>query len=157
MRPVLRLALTTTLAAFLATGLAAFGQTETPKLKYPPTTKGDVVDDYHGTRISDPYRWMEDLDSKEVADWIAAQNALTFGHLAKSPMRAHFQKRITALWNYPKTSLPVIEKDGLFYRRNAGTEQQAPLYLRKSLTAPPQLLFDPNKVWPKADVAFAQY
>src|SRR5687768_14474638 len=139
MRSSRRVALTTTLTAFLATGLAAFVQTDTPKLKYPPATKGDVVEDYHGTRIPDPYRWMEDLDSNEVAVWIAAQNALTFGYLAKLPMRAHFQKRITALWNYPKTSLPVIEKDGLFYRRNAGTEQQSVLYLRKSLTAPPQL------------------
>jgi prolyl oligopeptidase len=157
MRSARRLALTTTLAAFLATGLAAFVQSGTPKLTYPPTKKGDVIDDYHGTRIPDPYRWMEDLDSKEVADWIAAQNAFTSGHLAKSPMRAHFQKRITALWNYPKTSLPVIEKDGLFYRRNAGTQQQPVLYLRASLNAPPRLLFDPNKVWPNADVAFAQY
>jgi prolyl oligopeptidase len=140
------------LAASVTVAVAQSG-----KLTYPQTRKGDVVDDYHGTKMPDPYRWLEDLESKEVADWVKAQNAVTFAYLEKRPMRAALQKRIGELWNYPKMSLPVVEKDGLFYRRNAGREQQPPLYLRRDLNSPPQLLFDPNKVWPKGDVAFAQF
>src|SRR5690242_19653919 len=76
---------------------------ESPKLSYPVARKGDTVDDYHGTKVADPYRWMENLDSKEVADWIAAQNVVTTAYLESLPLRAPFQKRITELWNYPKT------------------------------------------------------
>lgn len=69
------------------------------KVSYPTTSRGDVVDNYFGRRVSDPYRWMEDLTSKAVADWVAAENQVTFAYLAKLPMRDHFQRRITELWN----------------------------------------------------------
>src|SRR5262249_22756057 len=79
---------------------------EDKTLTYPSTKKGDVVDDYHGTKVADPYRWMEDLESKDVADWVAAENTVTEAHLASLELRQHFKDRITALWNYPKTGLP---------------------------------------------------
>ncbi len=145
------------LASYFASGVAAFPQSDQPRIQYPPTKTVDVVDDYNGIKIPDPYRWMEDLESKELAEWIAAQNALTFAYLKKQPIRAHFARRINALWNYPKTSLPVLEAGRLFYRRNAGMEPQAPLYMRRSLTAPARLLFDPNKRWPKAEMALQQF
>jgi prolyl oligopeptidase len=122
---------------------------------YPPTLKGDVSDDYFGTRVADPYRWMEDLDSKAVADWIAAQNALTFGYLDRLPMRDRIKARITQLWDYPKTSTPFIEAGHLFYRRNSGLQKQSPLYMRTSLTAPPTLLLDPNQLWPDGSTSLA--
>src|SRR5215210_6798697 len=76
---------------------------------YPPTAKGDVVDDYSGTKVADPYRWMEDLDSKAVSEWIAAQNAVTYRYLDALPLRDKIRTRITQLWDYPKTGTPFIE------------------------------------------------
>src|SRR3954471_13686175 len=125
------------------------------RLAYPPTLKGDVSDDYFGTRVADPYRWMEDLDSKAVADWIAAQNALTFGYLDRLPMRDRIKTRITQLWDYPKTSTPFEEAGHLFYRRNSGLQKQSPLYMRASLTAPATLLLDPNQLWPDGSTSLA--
>src|ERR1700722_1577071 len=69
-----------------------------PRVSYPTTSKGDVVEDYFGTKVADPYRWMEDLDSKQVADWVTAENQVTFNYLGKLPMREHFRRRITELW-----------------------------------------------------------
>src|SRR5580700_6766482 len=92
---------------------------------YPTARKVDVVDDYFGTRVADPYRWMEDLDDKEVGNWVAAQNAVTFDYLNGLPMREHFQKRITELWNYPRVTIPVKEGGRYFYQKNSGLERQA--------------------------------
>src|SRR5215208_442932 len=97
---------------------------------YPPTAKADVVDDYFGTKVADPYRWMEDLDSKAVSDWIAAQNAVTYRYLEALPMRERIKARITELWDYPKTGTPFLEAGRVFYRRNSGLQKQSPLYMR---------------------------
>ena len=113
-------------------------------MTYPATTKGDVVDDYFGTKVPDPYRWMEDLDSQGVADWVAAQNRVTFDYLDKLPMRERFKQRITELWDYPKVGLPVREGGRYFYQKNSGLQRQSPLYVRASLTAEPALVLDPN-------------
>jgi prolyl oligopeptidase len=127
------------------------------KLKHPQTMKGDVVDDYHGTKVPDPYRWMEDLESKEVKAWVEAQNALTFGYLKGLPIRDHFQARITELWDYPKTSLPTLEGGRIFYRKNSGLQRQAPLYMRASLTAESTLLIDPNAISPDGSTSLSSY
>ncbi len=121
---------------------------QVPKIDYPAARKGDVVTDYHGTRVADPYRWMEDLDSPAVAEWVAAENRLTFGYLERLPMREPLRKRIQALWDYKKASVPVLEAGRLFYKLNSGLEKQSPIYVRASLTAPPTLLIDPNTRWP---------
>ena len=107
---------------------AAFVDAQKPA--YPPTQKGDVVDDYFGTKVPDPYRWMEDLDSKPVADWVAAQNAVTFRYLDQLPLRNELKKRITELWNYPKVGLPFMEAGRVFYRKNSGLQKQSPLFVR---------------------------
>jgi prolyl oligopeptidase len=127
------------------------------QLTYPPTAKGDVVDDYHGTRVADPYRWMEDLESPDVARWIKAQNDVTFGHLERLPMREHFKRRITELWNYPKTGVPVREGGRLFYTRNSGLQKQAPIYVRDSLTAAPRVLLDPNVLSQDGSLSLSQW
>lgn len=125
------------------------------KLEYPDTRKGSVVDEYYGTRVPEPYRWLEELDSPEVAAWIAAQNAVTYRHLESLPLREVFRTRITELWNYRKTSLPATEAGRLFYRQNSGLQRQAPVYLRDSLAAPPRLLIDPNELSPDGSVSLA--
>ena len=108
-------------------------------------------------KVSDPYRWMEDLKSKAVADWVAAENQVTFAYLAKLPMREHFQRRITELWNYPKVAIPVHEGGRFFYTKNAGLQRQAPLYMRSSLAAPGKLVLDPNTLSPDGSISLAQW
>ena len=141
------------LSALALLPAAALVQAQRPA--YPPTAKGDVVDDYFGTKVPDPYRWMEDLDSKAVADWIAAQNAVTFRYLDALPIRDKIKARITQLWDYPKVSTPFIEAGRLFYRRNSGLQKQSPLYVRASLTAPPTPVLDPNLLWPDGSTSLA--
>ncbi|MES1255958.1 MAG: S9 family peptidase, partial [Acidobacteriota bacterium] len=128
-----------------------------PRLSYPPSQKGDVVDDYFGTRVADPYRWMEDLDSKDVAEWVAAQNQVTSSYLATLPLRAHFERRIAALWDYPKVTLPVKEGGRYFYQKNSGLERQAPLYVRDTLNAPARVVLDPNQLSPDGSVSLTQW
>jgi prolyl oligopeptidase len=126
-------------------------------VNYPVTKKGDLVEDYFGTRVADPYRWMEDLDSKDVADWIAAQNVVTNEQLARLPTRERFKQRITELWNYPKTGLPRREGGRYFYVKNSGLERQSPLYVRPRLDAPPTLVMDPNVISPDGSLSLGQW
>ncbi len=126
-------------------------------LHYPPTPKGDVVDDYHGNKVTDPYRWLEDLGSGDTKAWIAAQNAVTFRWLENLPQRAALVERLTQLWNYPRTGLPLREAGHLYYRRNSGLQRQAPLYRRASLTAAPQLLLDPNTLSADGSISLADW
>jgi len=142
------------LLSILGTGSAA-SVVLAQRPAYPPTSKGDVTDDYFGVKVPDPYRWMEDLDSKAVADWIAAQNAVTFRYLSSIAARDTIRKRITELWDYPKAGMPSIEAGRLFYRRNSGLQKQSPLYTRASLTAPPTLVLDPNQLWPDGSTSLS--
>jgi prolyl oligopeptidase len=129
----------------------------TPKLDYPDSRKGNDADDYFGTRVPDPYRWLEDLDSKEVAAWIAAQNKVTFAYLEGLPIRDRFRKRITELWDYPKTGLPRSESGRYFYSKNSGLQRQAPVYVRESLAAAPSVVIDPNALWPDGSISLARW
>ena len=127
------------------------------RLTYPVAHKGDVVEDYAGTKVPDPYRWMEALDAKEVADWIAASNAITEPYLAKLPLRDAFNTRLTELWNYPRVSVPVVKDGKLFYTRNSGLQRQAPVFVRASVTAPPQLVIDPNVISEDGSISLSQW
>jgi prolyl oligopeptidase len=127
------------------------------ELMYPTARRGDTVDDYAGTKVADPYRWMEALDSKEVADWVAASNDVTETYLKQLPLRDHFNKRLTELWNYPRTSVPVVEGGRLFYERNTGLQRQAPVFLRAGLHAPPALVIDPNVISRDGSVSLSQW
>ena len=129
----------------------------TQKIQYPVTKTVDVADDYHGTNVPDPYRWLEDLDSKETTDWVADQNRLTESYLARQPIREHLRRRIQRLWNFKKTNLPIIEDGRLFYRMNTGLQLQSPLYMRESLAAPATQIIDPNLIWPDATTSLATF
>src|SRR4026207_1541910 len=83
--------------------------------KYPQPRKGDVVDDYFGTKVADPYRWMEDLNSPEVKQWVDAENAVTFKYLDSLPERDVLKKRITDLYNYPRVTIPSFQGRRWFY------------------------------------------
>ena len=126
---------------------------DAPALKYPEAKKGTVVDDYNGTKVPDPYRWLEEVDSPETKAWVSAENQVTMKYLAGLPDRDAFKKRITELWNYPKVTIPFREAGHLFYRKNTGLQQQSAVYTRASLSGAPSLLLDPNIRWPDGSVA----
>ena len=121
--------LVVTLLGAIAAGCAS-SETKEAGLIYPVAKKDAVVDDYAGTKVTDPYRWMEALDSKEVADWVAASNAVTDPYLETLPLREHFNKRLTELWNYPRVGVPVVQAGKIFYARNTGLQRQAPIFVR---------------------------
>ena len=129
----------------------------TMRLPYPTTKKAEVVEDYFGTMVADPYRWMEELDSADVAGWVAAQNRATGDYLDLLPLRKELRERITALWNYPKATMPVREGGRYFYQKNSGLERQSPLYVRPTLDASPVLVLDPNHLSPDGAVSLAEW
>lgn len=113
-------------------------------LNYPPTRRTDHTDDYHGTIVADPYRWLEDLDSDETAAFVRAQNEVTFDYLAKIPERDALKARITQLWDYEKFSAPSHTKGRYFWLHNDGLQNQSVLFTASSLDAEPEVLLDPN-------------
>ena len=116
-----------------------------------------MVDDYFGTRVPDPYRWLEDLDSTDTAAWIAAQNKVTFAYLESLPQREAIRKRLTELWDYRRTGLPVLEAGQLWFSQNTGLQRQAPVYRQAGFDAKPALVIDPNLLSPDGSVAMAQW
>ena len=132
-------------------------ETKEAGLKYPVARKDAVVEDYSGSKIADPYRWMEALDSKEVADWVAVSNAVTEPYLASLSLRESFNKRLTELWNYPRVGFPVVEAGHLFYSRNSGLQRQAPVFVRTSISAKPVLVIDPNEISADGSQSLAQW
>ena len=141
---------------FLLTGMftsAAPAGAQT--LQYPAARKSDVVDDYHGTRVPDPYRWLEDPDSPESRAWIEAQNRLTAAYLAEIPARSTIRERLTKLWNYPKYGTPFRKGRRYFFFKNDGLQNQSVLYKQASLTADPETLLDPNLLSEDGTVALS--
>jgi len=122
---------------------------------YPPARKSDQVDDYHGVKVADPYRWLEDLDSEETRNWVEAENKLSFGYLAAIPERNTLKERLTKLWNYEKYGIPFKEGSRYFYTRNSGLQNQAVLYTVTSLDAQPQMVLDPNTLSADGTVALS--
>jgi len=114
------------------------------ELNRPTTRRGNVVEDYHGTSIADPYRWLEDAHSAETRAWAQAQNALTRQYLDAIDGRAKLQQRFTELWNYPKYSVIHKEGDRYFFSKNSGLQNQSVLYMEETLDGPPRLVLDPN-------------
>ena len=128
----------------LTTAVSAAAPTPTLPAGYPTAPRGDHVDVYHGTKVADPYRWLEDLDSPQTTAWVAAQNRLTFGFLETLPQRAAFRERLTTLWNYPRTGVPFKQGGRYFFSKNSGLQNQAVFYVQETLGAEPRVLIDPN-------------
>ncbi|HMS44120.1 MAG TPA: hypothetical protein PKE69_28090, partial [Pyrinomonadaceae bacterium] len=116
------------------------------RLKYPNTKTVNQTDDYFGTKVSDPYRWLEDLDSAETKSWVEAQNKLTFSYLNTIPNRAKIKSRLTELWNYEKYSAPFKEGGKYFYYKNDGLQNQSVFYVATSVSDKGRVLLDPNKL-----------
>jgi prolyl oligopeptidase len=116
------------------------------KMTYPVTPKVDQVDDYFGTKVADPYRWLEDDKSTETTKWVAAQNAVTFGYLEKIPFRETLRKRLTEIYNYPRYSSPMRAGEYYFFNKNDGLQNQSVIYVQKGLDGQPEVFIDPNKL-----------
>ncbi|HZZ28895.1 MAG TPA: prolyl oligopeptidase family serine peptidase [Pirellulales bacterium] len=126
-------------------------------LVYPAARRGDQVDDYHGVKVADPYRWLEDVDSSETRAWVEAENRLTFGFLEKIPQREAIRKRLTALQNYTRYGVPTQRAGRYFFTKNDGLQNQSVLYWAAALDAEPQILLDPNALSAAGTIALSRY
>ena len=114
--------------------------------KYPKANKGNVSDDYHGTKIPDPYRALEDSDSPQTRAWIDAENKVTMPYLDRIPERDGIRDALKQYWDYEKYGIPRERGGKYFYQRNDGLQNQYVLYTMDSLKAAERVLLDPNKL-----------
>src|SRR5688572_4652135 len=124
----------------------------TQGLPYPDTRTVDHVDVYHGTKVPDSYRWLEDDTSADTAKWVEAQNKVTFGYLEQIPFRKQLFTRLQRLYDYAKYSAPSRKGDYFFFSKNDGLQNQSVLYIQKGIEGTPEVLIDPNTWSPDGTV-----
>jgi prolyl oligopeptidase len=124
-------------------------------LTYPSSPTVNQIDDYHGTKVADPYRWLENPDSQEARAWIEAQNQITFKYLSQIPVREQLKQRLTQLWDYEKFGIPFKQGNRYFYFKNDGLQNQSVLYTLTSLEAEPRVLLDPNQLSEDGTIALS--
>jgi len=125
--------------------ILSFLHLEAQRLTYPTTKKVNQIDKYFGVEVADPYRWLENDTSKEVAEWVGEQNKVTFSYLEKIPYRQKIKERLTKIWNYPKYTAPFREGTNYYYYKNDGLQNQSVLYMQKNLDWEAEVFLDPNK------------
>ncbi len=123
------------------------------KINYPVTNKVAQTDDYFGTQVADPYRWLENDTSAETAAWVKAENKVTSDYLAKIPFRDQIHKRLEALWDFPKLTVPFKKGEWIFFEKNEGMQNQSVIYVQQGITGEPRLLIDPNTLSADGTVA----
>ena len=114
------------------------------KLEYPVVKKVDHVDEYFGTKVEDPYRWMEDDNTEEIKDWVKRENEVTFSYLDKISFRDKIRTRLSEIWNYPKYTAPFKVGDYYMFYKNDGMQNQSVLYIQKGINGTPEVFLDPN-------------
>ncbi|HXI13020.1 MAG TPA: prolyl oligopeptidase family serine peptidase [Thermoanaerobaculia bacterium] len=146
-------------AALLLLTLGAFGASAQTKFVYPPTRKVEQKDSFAGVEVIDPYRWLETdvRESREVSEWIEAQNKVTFGYLQTLPYRESIKQRLTEIWNYEKYSIPTKRGGRYYFQKNSGLQNQSVLYVQKSLESTARTLLDPNSWSKDGTIALAGY
>jgi prolyl oligopeptidase len=127
-------------------------QKQAARLSYPATKKVNQVDDYFGTKVADPYRWLEDDNAEDVKAWVKAENEVTFGYLDKIPFRPKIKARLTEIYNYPRYSSPFRAGEHYIFYKNDGLQNQSVCYIQKGLDGTPEVLFDPNVLSPDGTV-----
>lgn len=133
------------------------GATGAEALQYPQSPRGSLQENYFGTSVPAPYRWLEDLDAPATGAWVRAQNALSLPFLKHLPERETFGARLTELWSAERYGVPVRAGDAYLLQRNDGLQNQSVLYLQDGLHAEPRLLLDPNRLSADGTVALTQY
>ena len=141
--------------AALAAAFAGCQNTMTIKTKPYPVARMDttVQDDYHGTIVKDPYRWLEDDNSAETAAWVKAENEVTQDYLSQIPYRDRIKERLTQLYDYPKEGTPFRVGEYYFFYKNDGLQNQSVLYYQKGLDGTPEVFLDPNTLSENGTVA----
>lgn len=137
-------------AAFLASSCATQRMTQ----KYPETKKIDHSDDYFGTKVSDPYRWLEDDQADDTKDWVQREVAYTNDYLAKIPFREELRSQLKDIWNYEKIGAPFKEGDFTYFYKNDGLQAQSVLY-RTDKNGMTEVFLDPNKFSEKGTTSLA--
>ncbi len=133
-------------AITLAAALTAACTPITSLVEYPVSPRGTVVDDYHGTAVADPYRWLEDLESPQTSAWVEAQNALTQARLSSLPLRSHFSSRMAELIDYERFGVPVEAGGNYFFEHNLGTQERNTLRVSKDPATLGRVLIDPTRL-----------
>jgi prolyl oligopeptidase len=128
-----------------------------PKLSYPDTPREDVTDNYFGTEVAEPYRWLENDTSAATGEWVIAQNELTYSYLDNIKFRPALKERLTKIFDYPKYGSPFKKNDKYYFFKNDGLQNQSVLYSQASLDAEPEVLLDPNKLSDDGTVALSQF
>ncbi len=130
-------------------------QSDGAGLAYPKAKTVEQVDDYHGVKVADPYRWLEDTDSAETHDWVEAENKVTFGYLDQIPYRGAIRERLLKLWNYERFTAPEQQGGRYFYEHNNGLQNQNVLLVGEALNGEPRMLLDPNTLSSDGTVALS--
>jgi prolyl oligopeptidase len=125
------------------------------RIVYPESQRVDQVDDYHGVKVADPYRWLEDLDSEQTRSWVTAENKVTSAYLSAIPEREEIRKRLTELWDYERYGVPTRYGKRYFFTRNDGLQNQNVLYRVDGLQGQPKVVLDPNTLSPDGTVALS--
>ncbi|MDD8019919.1 MAG: prolyl oligopeptidase family serine peptidase [Acidobacteriota bacterium] len=135
--------------------LAACYRPAQEKIIYPQTKKVDVVDDYFGTKVPDPYRWLEDDNSEETKKWVEEENKITFTYLDKIPYRQKIGQRLRDLYNYPRLGQPFRAGEYFFFYKNDGLQNQPVIYVQKGLEGQPEVFIDPNQLSPDGTISIS--
>jgi len=145
-KPMLMLILFALVIAFAAC------KKEAARLAYPETKKVDQVDDYFGTKVADPYRWLEDDNAEDTKAWVEAENKVTFGYLDTIPFRPKIKERLTEIYNYPRYSAPFRAGEYYLFTKNDGLQNQSVYHIQKGLDGAPEVFLDPNALSPDGTV-----
>ncbi len=140
---------------FIVIAMTILSCAQQKRLVYPETMKDDTVDDYFGTQVADPYRWLENDTSAATAAWVEAENKVTFAYLAEIPFRGQLLDRLTDLTNYEKYGTPFKKHGKYYYYKNDGLQNQSVLYVQDSLDGEAKVFLDPNKLSDDGTVALS--
>ncbi len=141
-----------TMIVFIAAVVFAFACRKAERVEYPATKTVDQVDDYFGTKVADPYRWLEDDTAEDVMAWVTVQNEVTFGFLETIPFRETIRARLMEIYNYPRYSSPFRAGDYYFFYKNDGLQNQSVIYIQKGLEGTPEVFLDPNQLSPDGTI-----
>ncbi|MCD4724643.1 MAG: prolyl oligopeptidase family serine peptidase [Bacteroidales bacterium] len=130
---------------------------EQDEIKYPVSKKVDQTDEYFGVQVADPYRWLEDDNSEETAEWVKAENTVTNAYLSQIPFRDKIVDRLTEIWNYPRYRTPEKKGESYYFRKNDGLQNQDVLYVMKGEDGEPEVLLDPNTLSEDGTVALSRW